>query len=161
MASQPHPSNWQDLVAAKRHECEQKIPRDWLLSAEQLAFAQETPRVLDIDLPRRSGLLSEVELDLTENYTASQLLNKLASGQVNSLAVTTAFCKRAAIAQQVVSTMYSRENQKRNDLKYVLCSSHVSQRPSSLRRWSVLGTWMNISSGRESLLVPYTAYRLV
>ncbi|CRL26866.1 Amidase [Penicillium camemberti] len=105
MASQPHPSNWQDLVAAKRHECEQKIPRDWLLSAEQLAFAQETPRVLDIDLPRRSGLLSEVELDLTENYTASQLLNKLASGQVNSLAVTTAFCKRAAIAQQVLSCL--------------------------------------------------------
>ncbi|CAI7613130.1 unnamed protein product [Penicillium palitans] len=105
MASQPHPSNWQDLVAAKRHECEEKIPHDWLLSADQLAFAQETPRVLDIDLPRRSGLLSEVELDLTENYTASQLLSKLASGQVSSSVVTTAFCKRAAIAQQVLSCL--------------------------------------------------------
>ncbi|KAJ5977145.1 hypothetical protein N7501_000487 [Penicillium viridicatum] len=105
MASEAPTSNWQDLVATKRHECEQKIPRDWLLSADQLALAKETPRVLDIDLPRHSGLLSEVELDLTENYTASQLLVKLASGQVSSSAVTTAFCKRAAIAQQVISCL--------------------------------------------------------
>ena len=106
MSSETTTSNWQDLVAAKRHECEQKIPRDWLLSADQLALVQETPCLLDIDIPRRSGLLSEVELDLTENYTASQLLVKLASGQASSLAVTTAFCKRAAIAQQFVSTTY-------------------------------------------------------
>lgn len=126
MASEASPSNWQDLVATKRHECEQKIPRDWLLSADQLALAQETPRVLDIDLPRRSGLLSEVELDLTENYTASQLLVKLTSGQVSSSVVTTAFCKRAAIAQQVVSTIYSGENKKRNDLNiyYIDLMSH-------------------------------------
>ncbi|KAJ5448133.1 Amidase [Penicillium cf. griseofulvum] len=105
MASETPTSNWQDLVAAKRHECEQKIPRDWLLSADQLALAQESPRLLDIDIPRRSGLLSEVELDLTENYTASQLLDILASRQASSLAVTTAFCKRAAIAQQVLSCL--------------------------------------------------------
>lgn len=110
MASEATPSNWQDLVAAKRRECEQKIPHDWILSPDQLAFVQATPRVLEIDLPRRSGLLSEVELDLTENYTASQLLVKLTSGQVSSLDVTAAFCKRAAIAQQVVSIMYSQEN---------------------------------------------------
>ncbi|CAI7663578.1 unnamed protein product [Penicillium glandicola] len=105
MVSETTPRNWQDLVAAKRRECEQKIPRDWLLSADQLVLAQENPRLLDIDLPRRCGLLSEVELDLTENYTASQLLIKLASGQVSSMAVTTAFCKRAAIAQQVISCL--------------------------------------------------------
>ncbi|KAJ9491127.1 hypothetical protein VN97_g2103 [Penicillium thymicola] len=105
MASEATPSNWQDLVAAKRRECEQKIPHDWILSPDQLAFVQATPRVLEIDLPRRSGLLSEVELDLTENYTASQLLVKLTSGQVSSLDVTAAFCKRAAIAQQVISCL--------------------------------------------------------
>ncbi|KAJ5733144.1 Amidase, partial [Penicillium manginii] len=51
------------------------------------------------------GLLSDLELDLTENYTAAQLLAKLASGEASSLAVTTAFCKRAAIAQQVTSCL--------------------------------------------------------
>ena len=112
MASIAPPSNWQDLVAAKRHECKQKIPQDWLLSADLLALAHENPRLLDIDLPRRSGLLSEVELDLTENYTANQLVLKLASGQVSSLAVTTAFCKRAAIAQQIVSVYSSWQDER-------------------------------------------------
>jgi amidase len=97
------PTNWQDLVAAKKQQCEQKIPHKWRLSADQLAFARQTPRLIEADIPRRSGLLSELELDVTENYTASQLVVKLASGQVSSLDVTTAFCKRAAIAQQLVS----------------------------------------------------------
>lgn len=61
------------------------------------------PQLLEYNLPRRCGLLSESELEITENYPATQLLAKLASGQLSSLAVTTAFCKRAAIAQQVVS----------------------------------------------------------
>jgi amidase len=101
MESDSNPSNWQDLVAQKKRECEQKIPREWVLRGDILAG--RPPRLLEYDLPRRSGLLSESELDITENYTATQLLVKLASGRVSSLKVTTAFCKRAAIAQQVVS----------------------------------------------------------
>lgn len=93
-------SNWQDLVAAKQQENTEKIPPQWRLNAEQLALAQV--RLIQADVPRRSGLLSDLELDLTENYTASQLLVKLATGQASSLDVTTAFCKRAAIAQQLV-----------------------------------------------------------
>ncbi|PYI08821.1 general amidase gmdB [Aspergillus sclerotiicarbonarius CBS 121057] len=91
-----------DLVAQKRHECQEKIPSEWTLSKDLLAVP---PRLLEYDLPRRGGLLSEFELDLTENFSATQLLAKLASGQVGSLAVTTAFCKRAAIAQQVTSCL--------------------------------------------------------
>lgn len=91
--------NWQELVARKQSECKQKIPSEWTLSTDLLAVP---PRLLEHDLPRRSGLLSELELDLTEKYTAAQLLAKLALGEASSLAVTTAFCKRAAIAQQVV-----------------------------------------------------------
>lgn len=95
---------WQDLVAEKRRECSQKIPREWILSAEQLSVP---PHLLEYDLPRRCGLLSDFELDLTENFTAEQLLVKLGSGNVSSLDVTTAFCKRAAIAQQVVCFLQS------------------------------------------------------
>ncbi|CAI7661113.1 unnamed protein product [Penicillium bialowiezense] len=96
-------SNWQDLVAAKQQENTEKIPPQWRLNAEQLALAQV--RLIQADVPRRSGLLSDLELDLTENYTASQLLVKLATGQASSLDVTTAFCKRAAIAQQLTSCL--------------------------------------------------------
>lgn len=95
----PSPS-WQDLVARKQRECHEKIPGEWILSKDLLAVPR---RLIEYDLPRRCGLLSELELDLTENYTAAQLLAKLASGQTSSLVVTTAFCKRAAIAQQVVN----------------------------------------------------------
>ncbi|CAL5873664.1 uncharacterized protein PFLUO_LOCUS7946 [Penicillium psychrofluorescens] len=95
--------NWRDLVAHKQRECREKIPSEWILDEKLLA--QVPRRLLEYDLPRRSGLLSETELDLTEKYTASQLLPKLASGQVSSLAVTTAFCKRTAIAQQVTSCL--------------------------------------------------------
>ncbi|KAJ5128804.1 hypothetical protein N7448_002517 [Penicillium atrosanguineum] len=102
MGEMTSPVPWQDIVAEKRRECAQKIPREWTLSAEQLSVP---PHLLEFDLPRQCGLLSELELDLTENFTAEQLLVKLASGNVRSLDVTTAFCKRAAIAQQVTSCL--------------------------------------------------------
>ena len=99
--------SWQELVAEKRRRCQQEIPREWTLSDDLLRVPS---RLLDYDLPRRSGLLSDLELDITENHTAIELLTKLASSQVSSLAVTTAFCKRAAIAQRVVGVMTPKIN---------------------------------------------------
>ncbi|KAJ5810238.1 general amidase-B [Penicillium pulvis] len=93
---------WQELVARKRNECQEKIPSEWTLSADLL---NAPPHLLEYDASRKSGLLSELELDLTENYTATQLLVKLASGHISSLALTTALCKRAAIAQQLTSCL--------------------------------------------------------
>ncbi|KAJ5949118.1 hypothetical protein N7454_000702 [Penicillium verhagenii] len=93
---------WQELVARKRAECQSKIPREWTLSTDLLNVP---PHLIDYDVPRKSGLLSKLELDLTENYSATQLLAKLASGNVSSLALTTALCKRAAIAQQLTSCL--------------------------------------------------------
>ncbi|KAJ5659364.1 hypothetical protein N7507_005815 [Penicillium longicatenatum] len=93
---------WQELVARKRAECQQRIPGEWTLSADLL---NAPPHLMEYDVPRRSGILSELELDLTENYTATQLLAKLASGHISSLALTTALCKRAAIAQQLTKCL--------------------------------------------------------
>lgn len=92
-------SDWQELVARKRNKCQQKTPKEWILPTE---FLNVTPHPLEYDIPRRCGILSSLELDITENYTATQLIAKLAVGNVSSLDVTTAFCKRAAIAQQLV-----------------------------------------------------------
>ena len=49
------------------------------------------------------GILTNEEFDITENYDATALLGLLASKKVSSITVTTAFCKRAAIDQQLVS----------------------------------------------------------
>ncbi|CAG8227295.1 unnamed protein product [Penicillium olsonii] len=95
-------TNWQDLVAAKQQECKDKIPPEWRLNAEEFAFAKN-PRLIEMKIGR--SILSSEEVDITENYTASQLLVKLASGSVSSWDVTTAFCKRAATAQQLTSCL--------------------------------------------------------
>ncbi|KAL4906277.1 hypothetical protein BDW74DRAFT_167394 [Aspergillus multicolor] len=96
---------WQEIVAERRKELDALIPSEWRLSEEFMASLPANGRLLQADPVRKSGLLSETELDITENYTAGQLLQRLAWGDVSSLAVTTAFCKRAAIAQQLTSCL--------------------------------------------------------
>ncbi|KAE8364095.1 amidase signature domain-containing protein [Aspergillus caelatus] len=97
--------NWETRVAEKREQLELQIPQDWRLNATFLSTLPSNGHLVEADIPRHSGLLSDEELDITEQYTAAQLLQKLAWGEVTSLAVTTAFCKRAAIAQQLTSCL--------------------------------------------------------
>lgn len=102
-------ASWQTLVARKRQQCADSIPPEWRLPdalLQSLNLSSPTgERLIAADIPRRSGLLSDSELDITENYTATQLVGKLAAGKLSSLEVTTAFCKRAAIAQQLTSCL--------------------------------------------------------
>ncbi|RDW86551.1 general amidase GmdB [Aspergillus mulundensis] len=96
---------WQAVVAERRRELDALIPAEWKLSEEFMASLPADGRLLGAEPVRKSGILSETELDITENYTAGQLLQRLAWGDVSSLAVTTAFSKRAAIAQQLTSCL--------------------------------------------------------
>jgi amidase len=54
-----------------------------------------------MDILYNCGIMSKEELDLTDK-DATELLELLASRKVKSYDVTLAFCKRAAIAQQLV-----------------------------------------------------------
>lgn len=96
-------STWQQKAAVKQAEAAQKIPSEWRLSAEILKASDDGQPVLDI--PRTCGLLTTRELDITENYDATALRDKLAAGEFSSVEVATAFCKRAAIAQQLTSCL--------------------------------------------------------
>ncbi|KAH8424823.1 uncharacterized protein LDX57_002566 [Aspergillus melleus] len=58
------------------------------------------------DVPRSCGLLSERELDLTERYDATGLVQMLAAGKVTAKELLIAFRKRATIAQQYVSALF-------------------------------------------------------
>ena len=93
--------SWQALATRKRQQCAREIPPEWHLP-DSLAQWPQGERLIAADIPRKSGLLSDSELQITENYTATQLVAKLATGELRSVEVTTAFCKRAAIAQQLV-----------------------------------------------------------
>ncbi|KAJ9143676.1 Fatty-acid amide hydrolase [Pleurostoma richardsiae] len=99
-------SDWQSRAAEKRLRCEEAIPKAWKLPAdvlEQLQKPLESSKnnLIALDIPRRSGILTEKELQITETFDVSTLLKKLAAGDLSALEVTVAFSKRAAIAQQV------------------------------------------------------------
>ncbi|GAB0136879.1 hypothetical protein EsDP_00005166 [Epichloe bromicola] len=97
--------DWRVQVARKRQQLDSQIPSSWRLDDAFIASALMNGKLLEADIPRRSGILSQDELDITERYSARQLLRRLAEREVTSLAVTTAFCKRAAIAQQLTSCL--------------------------------------------------------
>jgi amidase len=99
-------ASWQEAAAAKRQERQASVPKEWLLPASVLKGVHLGPDsgtdVLALDIPGRSGLLSELDLAITEKYSCRDLLQKLAAQELTSAQVTLAFCKRAAIAQQLV-----------------------------------------------------------
>ena len=93
---------WQDIVKEKQAEAAARIPQAWRLPPEVTASISENASTNVLDVPRQSGLLSLRQLDITENYDATALLEQIHCGTLTSLEVAEAFCIRAAIAQQVV-----------------------------------------------------------
>ncbi|GFF64772.1 acetamidase [Aspergillus lentulus] len=91
--------DWQQKAQLKQSEAASKIPQEWRLSSDILNAISSESNVLDI--PTKCGILSARELDITANHDATDLLQKLASKELSAVDVTTAFCKRAAIAQQL------------------------------------------------------------
>ena len=55
-----------------------------------------------MDVPLTCGLLNETEARITSDYDATALLEELKAGVWSVEQVTVAFCKRAAIAHQLV-----------------------------------------------------------
>ncbi|KAJ5261383.1 hypothetical protein N7478_011978 [Penicillium angulare] len=95
---------WQEKVSAKRAEADSKIPAEWRLSKDILAAAKSNG-VSVLDIPAKCGVLSESEIAITEISDATALRDKLAVGALSAVDVATAFCKRAAIAQQLTSCL--------------------------------------------------------
>lgn len=93
---------WQELAAQKRAERDSKIPQKWRLPAETLDTISQKNAISVLHVPRKSGILSPKELEITEKYDATGLLEKMASRELSASEVALAFCKRAAIAQQLV-----------------------------------------------------------
>lgn len=91
---------WRDIAARKKAEQYARIPEAWRLS--QSTDLNES-NILQV--PRQSGILTDVELQITEKYNASDLVDELAKGNLTSESVATAFCKRAAIAQQLTNCL--------------------------------------------------------
>lgn len=94
--------DWQALVDQKLIDRASRIPPAWKLSSDLTELVRPDASTSAFDLLRRTALLSPREIEVTETYSAESLVELLATRQITSLEVTTAFCKRAAIAQQLV-----------------------------------------------------------
>lgn len=91
-------SKWEQVAAAKRAALAESIPNEYRVPPQQLPPESQ----LDVtSWPRTSGWFSSEELVITDS-TASHILQQIASKKWTSEAVTRAFCKRAAAAQQLV-----------------------------------------------------------
>jgi len=89
---------WYVKAAAKRQARDALIPVAWRLPQ---ALLEALP--LDVrPIPASCGLLTAGELALTEEDDAAALVARMASGELRAVDVCRAYCKRAAIAQQLV-----------------------------------------------------------
>ncbi|KAF7713053.1 Acetamidase [Penicillium ucsense] len=87
--------SWQELAADKQKRINDSIPQEWRIT--------ELPSGDSVfDFPAKSGILSTRELEITE-ATASDLVQQLAQGKLKAVEVTVAFCKRAALAHQLLN----------------------------------------------------------
>ncbi|KAL5121498.1 hypothetical protein ACEQ8H_000570 [Pleosporales sp. CAS-2024a] len=103
MASAPPVADWQALAKSKRESVAARIPQEWLLPENLTCQYVETSTLNVLNVPRTCGLMTEQELAITENYDATALVQLMSTGKLKSIDVVTAFCKRAAIAQQCLS----------------------------------------------------------
>lgn len=89
---------WTKVAIEAQQRLKESIPPAWQIALDKLPPDSR----LDVTgFPAESGILSQQELDITDNF-ATDIVKKLAAGEWTSLQVTTAFCKRAAIAHQLV-----------------------------------------------------------
>lgn len=92
---------WQDISAKAKQAVLDAIPEQWRLTPDKLPPDSQ----LDVTgFPSQCGLLSGLELDITDSF-AVDIVQKIASGEWKAEDVTRAFCKRAAIAHQLVNCL--------------------------------------------------------
>lgn len=98
-------ADWRQLALSKRVSTFNKIPKEWLLPIEQASQYTESNPISVLDVPRTCGILTQKELDITEKHDATDLVALMSKGEVSSVEITTAFCKRAAIAHQTTNCL--------------------------------------------------------
>jgi amidase len=89
-------SSWQSISRRKKQEQLSRIPKEYVLPGNFFG------RINILGVPRSCGLLTSQQLHITENFDATALAKEIKDGSLTSVEVAEAFCKRAAIAHQLV-----------------------------------------------------------
>ncbi|PYH69247.1 amidase [Aspergillus vadensis CBS 113365] len=96
-------AQWEGLIADKLRDRASKIPPEWVLPETIINQITQDANISAFDILRHHGLLSREEVAITESYDAQSLHQDIIEGRLTSLQVCKAFCKRAAIAQQLTN----------------------------------------------------------
>ncbi|TFY53149.1 hypothetical protein EVJ58_g9615 [Rhodofomes roseus] len=93
-------SSWQDLCNARKRAQVAALPKHWLidLPPDDVRDVRAVPRHL-------AALLSPRELDITDTTDVDRLLLNLRTAVWSAVEVTTAFYKRAVVAQQLTNCL--------------------------------------------------------
>lgn len=91
---------WQDIAQRRRDDIKNAIPSSYLVSKDSLATGHNF-----MNLPETCSILNERELEIT-SLTATKLLHLIHTEVYTAVEVTTAFCKRAAVAHQAVGLFF-------------------------------------------------------
>lgn len=89
---------WHAICKSKQKRRDEAIPQAW-----RLRFSDQSKDRNVMDVPTSCGILSVEEVRITSDYDAVSLVEEVAKGRFTAEAVTVAFCKRAAIAHQLVT----------------------------------------------------------
>ena len=103
-------SGWPAMITAKRQDRTSRIPAEWVLPQAILEQVHENSSRSAFDIFRDNDFLTEDEVRLTEAYNAQDLSSAIVQGKVTALDVCKAFCKRAAIAHQLVPSLHNNSN---------------------------------------------------
>lgn len=93
-------AKWQLIARRKQEERNARIPSSWRLAS--LPGAHVTNYT---DIPRKCGLFTAEELRITEDFDAVGLAEAIRDRKLTCVEVARAFCKRAAIAQQLTNCL--------------------------------------------------------
>jgi amidase len=92
-------TDWQRRCAERKQVQLDAIPTEWIIQCP----TNDQLNVMDV--PAQCGLLSAREMEITDTVDVEVILQKLHNAEWSSFEVTTAFYKRAIVAQQLVGSM--------------------------------------------------------
>jgi amidase len=92
---------WEEKAAEKRRSLYNLIPQEWRLSESILNNPPKNSTIV----PSQCGLLSKLDLEITEIDHIEELAKRIANGKYTAVQVIEAYCKRAAIAHQLVNCL--------------------------------------------------------
>jgi amidase len=98
-------NDWQQAAAEKRQALQSSIPASHRLPPHLQAKANEDELLPSSREILESGLLSPLEIEITDIDDAAVLVDRIATRTYTAVQVTEAFCKRASIAQQTTNCL--------------------------------------------------------